>query len=182
MKSCASPVPFEVLVSYWAGDLDATRAGEVEAHVFACARCTAESERVAAITEPMRGLEPAVIGAARLGELRAAGRKIEDNFVAPGERRRVVFSEQELVIHHLGGLDLEGVDRVGLVARAADTGEILTEHPAAPFDATAGEVLIACQRHFAVFPPNIAFELTTFARGEPKKVTHYVVEHEWALV
>jgi hypothetical protein len=179
---CARPVSIESLVSYWAGDLDATQNDEVEAHVFSCATCTAMAERFCAITEKMRSLEPPVISAARLGELRAAGRRIEDNVIGPGERKRVVFSAQELIIHHLGGLDTTDVDRVGLVIRADGTGHVVTEYPSAPFDAATGEVLIACQRHFVVFPPKIAFEITTFARGEAKNVTRYVVEHEWALV
>lgn len=182
MSACAKALSFESLVSYWAGDLGAAETDDVEAHVFACATCTTMSERIAAVTEKMRSLEPAVISAARLGELRAAGRRIQDNVVAPGARNRVVFSAQEFIVHHLGGLDLTDVDRVGLVVRADGTDHVVTEFPSAPFDAASGEILIACQRHFVVFPPNIAFEVTTFARGEAKNVTRYVVEHEWALV
>lgn len=180
--TCAKPVPFETLVAYWCGDLPANEGDDLEAHVFACASCTALSERIAAITEKMRSVEPAMITSSRLAELRAAGRKIDDNFVAPGERKRVRFSEQEMIIHHLGGLDLADVDRVGVVVRSESSGQLVTEYPSAPFDAKTGEVLIACQRHFSMFPPDIAFEVTTYARGAAKKVTSYVVDHEWALV
>jgi hypothetical protein len=179
---CAKPIAFDTFVSYWCGDLDANESDELEAHVFSCATCTVLSERVAAVTEKMRSTEPAMITSARLAELRAAGRRIDDNYVAPGERKRVRFSEQEMIIHHLGGLDCTDVDRVGIVVRSHATGQVVTEYPTAPFDATTGEVLIACQRHFSMFPPDIAFEVTTFARGAPKKVTSYVVDHEWALV
>jgi hypothetical protein len=182
MSTCAKPVSFEAFVSYWAGDLDATQNDAIESHVFSCATCTAMSERIAAVTEKLRSLEPPVISAARLGELRTAGRRIQDNVVGPGERNRVVFSEQEFIVHHLGGLDLAGVDRVGLVVRDESSNQVVTEYPTAPFDPKSGEILIACQRHFVVFPPNIAFEVTTYARGEAKNVTRYVVEHEWALV
>ena len=182
MTACPKPVAFEALVAYWAGDLDATESDAIEAHVFGCATCTAMSGRIAAITEKVRSLEPAVIGAARLDELRAAGRRIEDNFVAPGERNRVLFAAQEMIVHHLGGLDLAGIDRVSVVVRKDDTNQEIVEYSSVPYDASSGEVLIACQRHFAVFPPDIAFEVTTHAAAEAKRTTRYVVDHEWALV
>jgi hypothetical protein len=182
MSACAKPIAFETLVSYWARDLDATESEAVEAHVFGCATCTAMSERIAALTQKMRSLEPPIITSARLRELRAAGRRIEDNFVAPGEHKRVVFAAQDFIVHHLGGLELDDVERVAVVARAHSSDAVLTEYPSVPFDRSAGEVLIACQRHFVVFPPDIAFEVTTFAGGEAKKVSRYVVDHEWALV
>jgi hypothetical protein len=182
MSTCAKPIAFDALVSYWAGDLEAAESDAIESHVFACATCTAMSERIAAVTEKLRSLEPPVISAARLDELRSAGRRIQDNPVAPGGRKRVVFSEQEFIVHHLGGLDLTDVDRVGLVVRDDGTDQVVTEYPSAPFDPKTGEILIACQRHFVVFPANIAFQVTTYARGEAKNVTRYVVEHEWALV
>lgn len=181
MSTCAKPIAFDTFVAYWCDDLDASESDALEAHVFSCASCTALSERVAAVTERMRSVEPAMISSARLAELRTAGRRIEDNFVSPGERKRVVFSEQEMIIHRLGGLDCTGVDRVGVVVRSHGSGEVVAENPAAPFDATTGEVLIACQRHFSMFPPDIEFEITTFAAGAPKKVTRYVVDHDWAL-
>ena len=182
MSACATPIAFDSLVAYWAGDLDAAESDALEAHVFGCATCTALSERIAAVTEKIRVLEPATITSARLAELRAQGRRIQDNFVAPGERNRVVFSEQEFIVHHLGGLELEGVERVGMVVRSEASKQIIIEYPSVPFDTKTGEILIACQRHFAVFPPDIDFEVTTFAQGAPKKVTRYVVDHEWALV
>ena len=182
MSACAKPIPFETLVAYWCGDLDANESDDLEAHVFSCASCTTLSERIAAVTEKMRSVEPAMITSERLAELRAAGRRIDDNFVAPGERKSVLVSEQEMSIHHLGGLDCAGVDRVGVLVRSHGTGQIVTEYPSAPFDAKTGEVLIACQRHFSMFPPDIEFEVTTFARGAPKKVTSYIVDHQWALV
>ena len=181
MSGCPKPIPFETLVAYWAGDLDAAESDALEEHVFACAACTAASARVAAVTEQLRSLEPAAISSSRVLELRAAGRRIEDNFVAPGERKRVVFAAQEIILHHLGGLDLAGVDRVALVVSSDATGQVVSEYPAVPFDPAAAEVLVACQRHFAVFPPDVAFEVTTFSGGQPKKVTRYVVDHEWAL-
>jgi hypothetical protein len=181
MTACPKPVAFAAFVAYWSGDLDVVESDALEAHVFGCATCTSMSERIAAITEKVRSLEPVVISAARLDELRAAGRVIDDNFVAPGQRNHVVFAAQEMIVHHLGGLDLAGVDRVSVVVRNADGNEWIAEYSSVPY-VSSGEVLIACQRHFAVFPPDIAFEVTTHAAGEKRRTTRYAVEHEWALV
>lgn len=177
--ACASPLSLETLVAYWAGELDATQTDEVDAHVFSCATCTKASERIAAISETLRSVESYMLEPARLAELRAEGRRIDDNLCAPGSRTRVVFGPQEMIIHHLGGLEVDDVDRVSVVVRVEETGDLIAEVPQAPFDAAKGEVLVACQRHFVAFPPNVDFEVTTFSRGEKKKVTRYVVEHEW---
>jgi hypothetical protein len=176
---CESPVSFEMLVAYWSGDLDAAETDEIDAHIFGCATCTAASERVAAVTERLRSLEPPVISSARLAELRARGRRIEDNYLAPGARKKVIFDAQDFIVHHLGGLELAGVERVAVFVRVVETGDVVAEVPDAPFDAASGEVLIACQRHFAAFPPNVAFEVTAFRPGNEQKTSHYVVEHEF---
>jgi anti-sigma factor RsiW len=161
----------ETLVAYWAGDVD--RADEIEAHVFACDACAEASAAVAAITERLRALVPPVLSRERLASLRARGIAIKDNVVLPGVRSYARFDEAEILVHHLSGLDLAGATSVGLVVRVEETGVILHENAHAPFDATEGAVLIACQRHFAAFPPNIVFEVTTGARTE-----RFVVEHE----
>ena len=49
--------------------------------------------------------------------------------------------------------------------------------PDVPFDAAAGEVLIACQRHYASFPPDIVFEVTAHRAGGPVLAARYTVLH-----
>jgi hypothetical protein len=161
----------ETLVAYWAGDLE--RPEEVEVHVFACDACAEASASVAAITERLRALVPPVLSPERLASLRARGIAIKDNVVKPGVRSYARFDDAEIVIHHLSGLDLAAATSVALVVRVEETGEILLESSQVPFDAAEGAVLVACQRHFAVFPPNIVFEVTTGAVTE-----RFVVEHQ----
>ena len=106
MSPCATPLTFETLVAYWAGDLEPAESERVEDHVFACAACTAASARVAAISEHLRALVPPIVSRSRVEELVARGLHVEDSFVAPGGRIEVTFRDQDFLIHHLGGLDL----------------------------------------------------------------------------
>jgi hypothetical protein len=173
-------VTFETLVAYWAGDLGAAESDRVEDHVFACAECTAASARVAAISESLRAIVPPIVSPGRVEELRAHGFQIEDNFVAPGARIEVTFRDQDFLIHHLGGLELASAERVKVKVSVEETGSLILEHPSVPFDAKSGEVLIACQPHFAAFPPNIAFDVTATDGSGEVRTARYVVAHDFA--
>jgi L-lactate utilization protein LutC len=89
--------------------------------------------------------------------------------MAPGEHTKVVFRAQEFIIHHLGGLDLASVERVGVSVTVAESGHVLAEHAHAPYDAERARSLIACQSHFVVFPPNIVFEVTAYSRAASRR-------------
>lgn len=176
--SCAAPVAFETLVAYWAGDLDRLAAEAVEEHLFDCAACTASAERVASVTERIRGTLPPVVTRAVVDSLRARGHRIDDNVVTPGSRSRVVFDKQDFIIHHLSGLALHDVESVGVTVRVVETGVVLLAVPNAPFERETGEVLIACQRHFAAFPPNVRFVVESIPKSGPPRLAEYVVEHD----
>ncbi len=180
MSVCASPLSFAVLVAYWAGDLDTAESDAIDEHVFSCATCTEASARVAAITERLRASVPPFVSASHVARLRERGLRIEDHFLKPGERRKVVFDEQDLLIHHLGGLDLTTAERVATSVLVAETGELLATNPEVPFDREAGEVLVACQRHFAAYPPNIRLEVTATDRDGRVRSERYTVDHEYA--
>lgn len=175
--ACASPLPFDTLVEYWAGELGTAETDRVDEHLFSCAACTTASARIASITETLRAHGSPIVTRSRVAEWRARGRVVEDNVVAPNATSSVTFGEQDIILHHLGGLDLGGAERVQVTVRVAETGVLLLEHPSAPYDRDAGEVLVACHRHFAAFPPNVLFEATVHrARGEPQR-ERYVVRH-----
>lgn len=180
MKPCPSPLSQETLVAYWAGDLDPAESDTVEEHLFSCESCTNASARVAAVTETLRKLVPPIVSPGMVQTLQSRGFAIDHNLVVPDVRSRVRFTGQDFIIHHLSGLSLDGAARVDVSVRVEQTGDVLVEQPAAPFDAEKGEVLIACQRHFASFPPDIVFEVTATDRAGTATTKRYVVSHEFA--
>lgn len=175
--ACATPIAWEELVAYWAGDLDASDVDLVDGHLMGCATCTAESARVSAVTEAVRAIIPPVIDHARLDTLRATGRPMRDNVVHPGERRSVVFDAQlDFLIHRLR-FDLSHAERVEVRVSVESTGAVLLVEPGAPFDRDSGEVLIACQRHFAAFPPDVLFEIRARDAAGVESSARYAIPH-----
>jgi hypothetical protein len=169
------------LLDYWTRDLSPVELESVEAHLFACDVCTTEAERFARIAGAFRSFLPPAITGAQLDDLKAKGIAIEENSFTPGTRTTVTFGSQvDLLIHHLTGLDLASAERVELTVRSASAG-LVHHDPFAPFDAARGEVLIACQKHFAAFPSDIVFDVDVHrASGRPVRST-YEMPHVFAF-
>ena len=180
--TCGTPLGWEELVAYWAGDLPAARTDAIDEHLMGCGPCSEVSARVAAITETLRRLIPPVIDHAHLARLRAGGARIAENPVLPGERRTVVFpSGVDLLIHRLGGLDLSEARSVSVTVLAETTGEVLMADPRAPFDPASGEVLIACQRHFSTMPADIVVDVRAFDAAGAQRRALYPLPHRFEL-
>jgi anti-sigma factor RsiW len=171
--SCTAPIAFETLTAYWAGDLPPPEQEAVEDHLFGCVACTENAARVAAVTEAIRAAVPPVIANSTVASLRARGYVVEDNVVLPDVRSRVTFTKQDFIIHRLRGLSLAGAENVSVRVEAEDTGDVLVDLPSVPFERE--EVLIACQRHFASFPPNIVVVVKSNDGTEKR----FYVEHEF---
>ncbi|MET0595654.1 MAG: hypothetical protein ABW133_23355 [Polyangiaceae bacterium] len=175
---CGSPIAFETLVAYWSGDLAPLEAETVEIHTMGCAACTRESGRVAAVTETIRQQIPPMLSPDGVAQLRARGVRVVDNPVRPGERKTTVFPpDVDVLLHRLVGLDLMGATSVSVTVKIEETGEIIFHNDDAPFDRAAGEVLIACQRHFSAFPPNIVFEVLRRDALQNETIAVYTVPH-----
>ncbi len=179
--ACATPLTRDELVAYWAGDLEPAQVDRLDEHLMGCGACSQESTRVAAITEAVRGLIPPFVDHARLAAFRARGLRVIDNPIVPGVRRPVVFDVDatDILLHRLIGLDLSVAERVGIQITFEDTGEVALDEPNVPFDRDSGEVLIACQRHFAAFPPNIVAEVRVHDRTGAEQVARYPIPHVW---
>jgi hypothetical protein len=160
------------LVEYWTKEVDDPA---LEEHMFDCETCTLEMERIHRVVSVFRDSLPPVISAEQLSELRGAGLVIEDNAFLPGQRREVTFTNGlDLLVHRLTGLVLTDATRVGVTVRS-ESGGIMHDDPVAPFDRERGEVLIACQRHFAVFPRDVAIDVRVYrATGEPELATYSI--------
>jgi hypothetical protein len=175
---CQSPISFETFVAYWAGELGSDESEALEEHVMGCASCTATSARVAAIAEAIRAQIPPVVSPEALHKLRARGLRIVDNPVKPGERKQAIFSDDiDVMIHRLGGLDLARTAAVGVTVKVESTGDVIFQNDDAPFHRESGEVLIACQKHFRAFPPDVVFEVRCRDSLQNETVAVYTVPH-----
>lgn len=179
--SCPSPLTWETLVDYWAGDLTSQASALVEEHLFGCEPCSTEAGRVAAVTEAVRAVIPPVVSRPRLERLRAQGKRITENDFVPGVRCDVVFpGDVDLLIHRLGGLDLHDAERVDLRMTSESTGELLVKLDAVPYEPTEAAVLIACQRHYAALPPDPVMTIIVHARGAVIRTADYTLLHIFA--
>ncbi len=178
MSACAKPVSWEQLVDYWAGDLDPATVESVDEHLFGCELCSRESERVARLAQAFRTQVPIVVTDEQVAALRSRGVVIEVNAFVPNVRSAVVFpSGVDLVILRLGGMDLTDVERVHLMVKSESSGEILAEEPFVSFDREKGEVLVACQRHFAAFPPDVVVDVRGYRAKKVATEATYFLPH-----
>jgi anti-sigma factor RsiW len=179
--TCAHPISWQDLVAYWADDLEPAAVERVDEHLMGCSTCSESSAGVAAITGALRQMIPPLISSARLAELRARGLRVAENPVWPGERKPVVFGREiDLLVHRLGGLDLARAESVRVTVSIEETGMVVRDDPNAPFDRAAGEVLVACQRHFASLPPNIVFEVRARGPLGEEPAARYIVPHTFS--
>ncbi len=171
------PVSVDTLAAYWSGDLAEDRQDALEEHLFACAACSARSGRMAAVVQLLRATIPPVVSAARVERMAAQGVRLRTTEVPPGAAVTVVFSrEVDLLVHRLRA-DLADAQRVDCEVCGGDgTRLFLLEQ--VPFDRQRGEVLIACQRHYAdLGPPDILFRVTAHAADRPARVSDHTVLH-----
>lgn len=176
--ACAAPPAWEELVMYWAGDLEPAEVDRLDEHLMGCGACSAQSARVAMLAEALRAFIPPILDHATLAALRTRGLRITENPLLPDERRTVVFGlETDVLLHRLGGLDLSAVERLTMRITVEETGALLHEAPSVPFDRDSGEVLIACQRHFASLPPNIVAEVRMHDASGAERVARYPIPH-----
>jgi hypothetical protein len=146
-----------------------------------CATCSATSARVAAVTETLRAEIPALHAPEALARLREKGLRIEENRVLPDERKRVPFpTDVDLMIHRLGGLDLSTATRVSFTLRVEETDRIVVDIDDAPFDREGGAVLLACQHHFDIFPPNTVARVQAHHDSGAETVVEFTILHQFA--
>jgi hypothetical protein len=178
--SCAHPIPWATLVDYWAGDLDEAETAAVDEHLFGCGACTATSARVAVVTEAVRDVLPPVVTRARVERLRAGGVRVRENAFQPGARSDVDFTrDADLLIHRLEGLALADAARVDLRITSEATGDEISSFEGVPFDATAGTVLVACQRHYSALPHDTVMTVSIHAPSAPPRTARYTILHHW---
>jgi hypothetical protein len=173
--SCASPLSWETLVDWWAGDLDDAAGSAVEEHVLGCDVCAGVASRVAASAEAVRTMVPPVVGPERLEGLARAGVRIMENPIAPGQTCDFHFPRNaDLAVHVLGGLALRPGARVEVTLRSLATGIILGHVEDAPFDARRGAVYLACQRDYAQLDHDLVAEVRV---GKDPPAQYTILHH-----
>jgi anti-sigma factor RsiW len=181
MSPCATPLGWEHLVAYWAGDVSPADEALLEEHLMGCADCSVTSARVAAITEALRKLIPPIVTRDLVEQLRAKGLRIRESSFVPGDRREEYFtSDVDVLIFRLGGLDLARAARIEFSLRDEGSGALLTTMDAAPFDVGADALLLCCQRHYASLPPDVIAEVRVFLRDGGQSVATYAIQHRFA--
>ena len=172
-------LPLEQLIDYFAGDVETAQLDDaIEGHLFACAPCAAEAERVVRVVESLRALPPVAITHEQLAALRAQGLRVREGDFAAGVRKVAEFTAGvDVLVHHLSGLDLAHAERVHVAVKVESSGATLVEDHFAPFDRERGAVSIACQRHFDRFPPDVLFEVRVFGPGREPALSRYLVPH-----
>ena len=175
---CDKPIAWDALVDYWAGDLTSAESDGVEEQLFACAGCTKAAERVARIAHTLKGAIPPVVSAEEAAALRARGLRVADNEFLPNVRKEAVFTKDlDVLLHRLRGLDLVNAERVEVAVKVESTGDTIFEEMFAPFDRDRGEVLVACQRHFVAYPPDIVFDVRVHRAKADATVQRFIVPH-----
>jgi anti-sigma factor RsiW len=168
----------ERLVDYLAGLLDAPGDEELEAHLFSCRACALEAEKLFGLAAAVHRAVPPAISVGRFETLSREGRIAEVNTMTPGQVAEARFPPPgQLLVHRLGGSDLSRARRVdvGLLDLA---GRQITHLDNVPFDAARGEVLLACQSHFAdLFPADIVFRLEIVLDDRREEASRYTVLH-----
>jgi hypothetical protein len=180
--ACSHGVAAESWIDFFAGDLDEETGEQLERLLFECPDCAAEAERWGALVGGAEIAIPPVITTETLRALQGRGELMNENAMQPGEHRRATFPDGgRLLIHRLRGLELTSADRVNL-ALSTPTGAPLVRFEDVPFDRNAGEVIVACQRHFGEsFPKDIVFEVERRVVDQVEVVASYSVDHvDWS--
>jgi hypothetical protein len=179
--TCQAPVPIHALIDHLSGELGQEESDRMDEHLMGCSSCTEAGARLAAVIEELRAMVPPLVSDEMLAALRARGLCIEENAFRPGERKPVVYRDGvDLLIHRLGGLDLSRAAAVDVTVRDEETGDILLEARDVPHNRVTGEVLVACRRHFAAFPPNIVFQVRARGADGAGAVAEYIIPHAFA--
>jgi anti-sigma factor RsiW len=175
MSEHASP---ERIEDYLAGFLDEQEAEALEAHLFSCGDCAIESEKLFGLAAAIREAVPPVLTAERFAQLERAGRIAAVNPMSPGGLAEVRYPpEQQLLVHRLGGSDLREARRVDVALLDLD-GRAISRFDDVPFDPARGEVLVACQSHFAeLFPHDAVFRLEVVRGDRREESSRYTVLH-----
>jgi hypothetical protein len=173
-------MPFDTLSALWTGDLGPDDAAAAEEHLFACDECAAASDRLAKLVGALRGIIPPIVSHAQRERLVRAGARLGITIVSPSTTADAYFKRDVDLLIHVLRADLSRAERVDFdVVRPDGVVALTLEH--VPFDAKAGEVLVACQRHYQGLYPggDPTFRVHAINAGGERDTSEYIVVHHW---
>lgn len=181
MSRCKQALSFETLVGLWAGELEEGETTAAEEHLFACETCSEASDRLGRLVGGLREVIPPVLSHAHRDRLLERGLRIVHTPVAPNGNARARFAPEVDLLVHVLQADLSLAERVD-VDLVTPNGVTQVAFEGVPFDAGAGEVLIACQRHYqGMFPEgkDPVFRVHAVEGDRRRLVGDYLVVHVW---
>ncbi len=154
------------LVDYALADLDDQAAAAFEEHLFECAACTVRAERLLRVVDALRkwASGPPLIATPAIIARHVAPERVQTFEIGPFETRAFPIREDiDLVVVKVL-VDLEGVERVDVVASGPD-GVPFAEVFDAPFDPTTGAIFATCSREIASANPKFQLRIRGSRRG-----------------
>lgn len=167
----------EAFDDYFAAALEPAEAAALEEHVFGCEECARAFDAAGALAAGLGALTPAVVSRAWLERAVGRGAAVRVAELAAGDHLTAEFSHGLTYLIFALRADLAAAARVDVEVFGPD-GAAFAVLEAAPFDPARGEVLIACQRHYAEdFPLDLGFRLLAADRPERTVIGEYRVLH-----
>ena len=181
--SCASPIPLATLLEFWLGEFDETREAQLDQHLLGCGHCSANLQSLVDLAGGIRaavraGAVRAVLTDAFLRRLAAQGLRLRQYRVPHnGSVHCTVGPDDDLLVARLDA-PLAGVERldVELLGGEVQGVERLRD---VPFDAAAGEVVIAprIERIRALPASTSRIRLLAVAPSGERLVGEYTFNH-----
>lgn len=182
-KECSAPLRDELLIDYWAGDLEPLEAERIEEHLFACDDCAARLENIASVcggvaTLARAGRVSGIISRSILNRLQRDGVHVRFYSLLPGETVAcAAFPDDDLVVVALRA-DLENVAAVALSVTAGPDEAPLGEIQEAPVSRLDGEVMWATPGSVVRKIPSTRVRLKLASTGaSPTVLGEYVLDH-----
>jgi hypothetical protein len=181
--SCASPIPLATLLEYWLGELDEARETALDEHLLGCGQCSATLQSLVDLAGEVRaavraGAVLAVLADAFVKGLAAQGLRLREYRVPHnGSVYCTVAPDDDLLITRLDA-PLAGVERLD-VERLGGEGAVLERLRDVPFDAAAGEVVIAERMELmrGLPPSTLRMRLLAMAPSGERLVGEYTFHH-----
>jgi hypothetical protein len=168
--TCRNPIPFENLVAWWLGEVPEKEKEGLEEHLFGCAHCSGQLEKLAALASGVRsavehGKVSMVVSGPFIEAMRQAGLRVREYRLDPGGSVNcTIRADDDAVVSRLRA-PLTGVKRLDVVStqdgdgpegRLADV----------PFDAQTGEVLVIPSAAWLKTMPAFTMRMRLIAVGD----------------